>query len=141
MLTHSSSPRNALWFPLQGPDSDVVVFSEIFLARNLATLPFLHRMTDAQRLELRRMVETAFQEQEETYRLIDAEQQSDALRAFHAFRGHFADTGATSIAVVDDASSSFVRFGVRDHLEISARAGGFDLHGPRQRCEHIDQLL
>ncbi|MFO8043069.1 MAG: hypothetical protein R6U25_07705 [Alkalispirochaeta sp.] len=141
MLTHSSTPQRSLWFPPEGPDFDVVVLSEIRLTRNLAMIPFPHRMGSSDVVELRKQVERAFQEQDETYQLLDGEALSEPLRAAYRFRGYFAPEPAPPLAVIHESTSSFVRLGDEDHLEVSARAGGFELQDPRERCDHIDTLL
>ncbi|MEX2445304.1 MAG: hypothetical protein WD492_17025 [Alkalispirochaeta sp.] len=141
MLTHSSTPQRSLWFLPEGPDFDVVVHSEIQLARNLAMIPFPHRMGPSDAVELRKQVERAFQEQDETYHLLDGETVSESSRACYRFRGYFAPEPAPPVAVIHETTKSFVRLSGEDHLEVCARAGGFELHNPRERCDHIDTLL
>jgi protein arginine kinase len=92
-------------------------------------------------VELRKQIERAFQEQEETYHLLDGEALNDSVRACYRFRGYFAPDPAPPLAVIHDSTDSFVRFGGEDHLEIVARGGGLSLHAPRERCDHLDTLL
>ena len=141
MLTHNSTPRPSLWFCPDGPEHDVVVASRIQLVRNLSSLPFAHRMHDDDRITLRRRVEGAFQELEETYRALDGDAQPPAVQQFYRHRGFFDVSPAEPFAVVHDETNSFVRLGADDHLHICARSGGLDLHGPRTRCEHVDETL
>lgn len=141
MLSYQAHPGNTLWFPVTGADADVVIYSQILLARNLASLPFRHKMTSDDRLALRRRLETAFLEHDDQYRALDGGQLSPAMADLFRYRGYFADADAAPFTVIHRETGSFVRQGARDHLEISARAGGFDLHGPRSRCEHLDQVL
>ncbi|HKK49923.1 MAG TPA: hypothetical protein VJ932_12565, partial [Alkalispirochaeta sp.] len=141
MLTHRSTPRRSVWFPPDGPDFDVVVYSEIRLTRNLAMVPFVHRMGPSDAMELRKQLERVFQEQPASYHLLDGETLNEPSRECNRFRGYFAPDPAPPLAIVHDTTSSFVRRGAEDHLEICARAGGFELHDPRERCDHIDTIL
>ena len=141
MLTHNLAPQPSLWFSPEGPDNGVVVVSEIQLARNLASLPFCHRMDETQETELRKRTESAFQGLDETYSLIDAERLTPTLRDFYQYRGYLTPRWPRSLSVAHEESRSFVRLGGTDHVVIAARTGGFDLTGPRTRCEHIDQVL
>ncbi|MFW5694339.1 MAG: hypothetical protein ACOCYB_04170 [Alkalispirochaeta sp.] len=134
-------PQRSVWFPPEGPDFDVVVYSEIQLARNLAIIPFTHRMGPSDGIELRKQVERAFQEQDALYHLLDGEAMTEPSQECYRFRGYFAPEPAPPVAVIHDSSNSFVRLGAEDHLEVSARAGGFELHDARSRCDHIDTLL
>lgn len=154
MLTYQVTPVRSLWFPVDGPDSDVVVFSRIALARNLASLPFVHRMSPEDRLTLRRRLEEAFQEGKETYRALDGEGFSPELKDFFAYRDIFPRDGALPFAISESMDTpddpgegeaprdrATVALGETDHLEIASTAGGLSLDEPRQRCERIDRIL
>jgi protein arginine kinase len=154
MLTYQATPARSLWFPVEGPDSDVVVSSRISLARNLASLPFVHRMSPDDRLALRRRLEEAFQDEPETYRAVDGDGLSPELKRFYEYREVLSREVPTPFAISESIDGSgdgaesvpvggiaTVALGDADHLEIASTGGGLALDEPRRRCERIDRLL
>jgi protein-arginine kinase len=113
----------------------------MILSRNVASVPFQHKMSAAHRLTLRRTIETAFQAVDHEYELVDGEQLSERLLAYYRYRGVLADGAREAVTILDADSDSFVHVGGEDHLRITAHAGGFDLSTPRVRCQAIDEML
>lgn len=147
MLSHQLPPLPPAWFPLSGPDDDVILYSEVTLSRNLASLPFVPRMGSAERLELRKRVEQVLQQRTEAYLLADSGQISSELARYLTAQGLFVpaadeeDRGAGGIAVWPEDATGFVRLGSTDHLEIVSRSGGLSLRVAREQAERLDTIL
>ena len=141
MLSHSFPFRDRLWFPLEGDLRDVVVYSRVVLARNLASLPFPPRLTTEQRLVLRRKVEQALSPLSTQYHVCDGQTHSDDTRRICAARGYYSNVDQTPFGVVDDDGSVGVTLAHSDHLTVWSCHGGLELSSARRRCVELDTQL
>ncbi|MCG8480976.1 MAG: hypothetical protein MI724_17920 [Spirochaetales bacterium] len=141
MLSHSIAPGTNIWFPLDGPENDIAVFSTVELARNLSTIPFPQRMTDDDEVTLRRCVEDSFHHLEHPFRFIDPEQLSPRLLDCYRYRGYLGPNGSGGPAVVHDDGGLFVRLRGTDHLRIASYGGGAGIADARGRCDELDGFL
>lgn len=144
MLSHQLPPLSPAWFPLAGPDDDVVLYSEVSLARNLASIPFVPRMDRSHRLELRRRVEDVLQAGEQSFVMADSEQMSQPVARFLTGQGLFppgGDATPSGLAFWPQDGEGFVRLGATDHLEIVARSAGLALREAREQAEQLDTML
>ena len=141
MLSHATAPGADIWFPLDGPENDVVVFSRVELARNLGTIPFPQRMSDDDAITLRRRIEDSFQRIEHPFRFVDPEQLAPRLLDCYRYRGYFGHNGPGGPAVIHDDGRLFVRLRGTDHLHIVSYGGGTGLVEARERCDELDGFL
>lgn len=141
MLSHTVEPTQEGWFSAEGPEYAAVVSSRVRLARNLSSYPFTHRMTESQRLEMRRSVEQVLQEPEERFTVLDAATMHAPTLRFYRGRGVLPPDEPEAISYLSGDGSLFIQLSREDHLRINAFAGGLDLAEAAERARRVDRIL
>lgn len=141
MLSHSVTATRDGWFSAEGPEYAVVVSSRVRLARNLSAYPFPHRMSETQRLEMRRTVEEVLQEIDVPYSVLDAAVMHDRMLSFFRGRGLLPVEDQSAVSFLEENGNLFVQLSRGDHLRINAFAGGLDLAGATARAREVDRVL
>ncbi len=139
MLSHTVETRREGWFAWEGPEYNTVISSRVRLARNLTTFPFTHRLTGAQRLELRRTVEEVLQQIEQEYAVVDAATLHDRTRRFFEGRGLLSAEDGLTFLSLDERIA--LRLAMTDHLRIHGFAGGLDLGTATASARSLDHEL
>lgn len=141
MVNHAVEPRRSSWYSLDGADRDVVIVSQIELHRNLQSIPFPHRMTGEQRLQLRRMYERALHALTGEYTLLDGEALSSTLLRFYEEGGVILPGEDPGLAAVSADHGEVISLGTADHVVLSVNVGGLDLAAAHRRAIALDQQL
>lgn len=141
MLSHTVEPTRDGWFSAEGPEYATVVSSRVRLARNLSSVPFTHRMTESQRLEIRRMVESVLQDAEERFVVLDAATMHAPTLAFYRGRGLLPQEETEAVSYLHEENAFFIQLSREDHLRINAFAGGLDLAVAAERARTADRIL
>jgi len=141
MVSHTAEPTQDGWFSAEGPEYATVVSSRVRLARNLSSYPFPHRMTESQRLEMRRAVEQVLQEAEDRFVVLDAATMHAPTLAFYRGRGLLPHEEPEAVSYLHEDNAVVVQLSRQDHLRINAFAGGLDLAGAAQGARRVDHIL
>lgn len=139
--------KNGQWLRGSGPESDIVISSRIRLARNLAEYPFIARATEADRVEVEKLLRaqvTSIQKSEMIFYL-DVNELEGIDRQFLVerqliSREHAESDGARGVAIGRDERFS-VMINEEDHLRIQVMHSGFDLDAAWEQISHLDDLL
>lgn len=141
MLSHTVETTQGGWFSVEGPEYATVVSSRVRLARNLSAFPFTHRMSQTQRLALRRSVEEVLQELAEEFFVLDAATMHTATLEFFRGRGLVPSEDPEAVSFLRVGGELFIQLSREDHLRINAFAGGLDLGVATERARAIDREL
>lgn len=137
------------WYTQSGPDGDVVLSTRIRLARNFSDIPFVGRMTDAQKAQVEERVRDAVLNGNSTlagsFHYIDMEHcphvQAVSLAERHLISPEFSQGAAgTALLLLEDESVS-IMVNEEDHLRIQVMRPGLDLNEAYDMADKIDTLL
>ena len=139
------------WLRGSGPESDIVISSRVRLARNLADFPFISRATDADRVEIERILRgriSALQaEGKVTDRLlyVDVSELEEVDRQFLVERQlisrEHADSNGARAVVIDHGEQFSVMINEEDHLRIQVMHSGLDLHAAWEQIDQLDDFI
>lgn len=138
------------WMEAGGPHADVVLSSRIRLARNVATLPFPHRMKDAQAEQLIRLVESGVKEinlmglssKVELHRLADTKPlERQVLVDKHLISPQQAQTARGRAVAISEDESISIMINEEDHLRIQCLAPGLQLRETWAVASVVDDAL
>ena len=137
------------WYTQSGTDGDVVLSTRIRLARNFSDIPFVGRMTGAQRAQVEERVRDAVLNGNSAlagrFHYIDMEHcphvQAVSLAERHLISPEFSQGAAgTALLLLEDESVS-IMVNEEDHLRIQVMRPGLDLSGAYDMADKIDTLL
>lgn len=137
------------WYTQSGTDGDVVLSTRIRLARNFSDIPFVGRMTGAQRAQVEERVRDAVLNGNSAlagrFHYIDMEHcphvQAVSLAERHLISPEFSQgTAGTALLLLEDESVS-IMVNEEDHLRIQVMRPGLDLSGAYDMADKIDTLL
>lgn len=135
----------ANWYNGGGADNDVVLFSKIRLARNLADVPFKSKMSpDVRRSTVKKLFATVKNSPlAGEFNLIDLATASDIKAISYAEKqavsADFAkEKGAFLLSTDENAS---VMLCEEDHIKITSFAPGLDLKSAYERANRIDDVF
>jgi protein arginine kinase len=138
------------WMEAAGPMADVVISSRIRLARNVADLPFPHRMTEAQADALIRQVEAGIKEinlmglssRVELFRLADVPAlDRQVLVEKHLISPQQAQQAKGKAVAVSEDESVSIMVNEEDHLRIQCLVSGLQLQEMWRLASTVDDAL
>lgn len=147
-----SNEENLPWYARKGNDQDVVLFSRVRLARNLANFPFpmYFRNDDSQRVQS--LIFDAFariqdEDQSVAFHAVDTRELDEngrkileergVLKRIQKRDGECPETGV--VMSMEGSLSSLINFG--DHLRISGFSSGLDIRKNYARTSELDWKL
>ncbi len=139
------------WLRGSGPESDIVVSSRVRLARNLAEFPFMAKATDADRLEIERILRDRIDALKSEGRLpdnlafVDVGELSDLDRHFLVERQlisrELSESEGARAVVIDPNEQFSVMINEEDHLRIQVMRSGLDLRATWEAVNKLDDLI
>ncbi|MCA9237063.1 MAG: protein arginine kinase [Planctomycetales bacterium] len=139
------------WLRGSGPESDIVVSSRVRLARNLADFPFISRATEADRVEIEKILHGRIESLQVSGRApqdlmyVDVGELPAIDRQFLVerqliSREHAESEGARAVAI-DKAEQFSVMINEEDHLRIQVMHSGLDLAAAWQQADELDDMV
>ena len=136
------------WLRGSGPESDIVISSRIRLARNLADFPFISRTTDADRVEIEKILPGRAMALKEEGKVpsdafyIKVEDLEEVDRQFLVerqliSREHAESQGARAV-MVDQSERFSVMINEEDHLRVQVMHSGLDLAATWEQANELD---
>jgi len=138
------------WTDATGANAEVVLSSRIRLARNAASLPFPHQMTEAQAAELIRQVEAGVREinlvglssRVELYKLADTVTlDRQVLVEKHLISPQQAQQALGKAVAISEDESISIMVNEEDHLRIQCLAPGLQLKQTWKTASLVDDAL
>ncbi len=129
--------------------NNIVVSTRVRLARNLDSLPFPRRMSNAQRKQLKELVKTAVNDSNtpfsKTLKYIDMntvpQNEVIAMVERHVISPEFAKSKQDRAIILSDDESISIMIGEEDHIRIQVILPGLCLEKAYDLAEKIDTLL
>jgi len=135
------------WLRGSGPEADIVISSRVRLARNLADFPFITRATEADRVQIEKLLRAQILniEAREEILYVDVGELAGIDRQLlverHLIsREHAESRGARAVAI-DRREKFSVMVNEEDHLRIQVLTSGFDLDSVWEQINRIDDLI
>jgi protein arginine kinase len=135
------------WLSHEGPESEVVISSRARLARNIASYPFVTRMTDEERAELERRARGAIDEAAVAspgfyVDLFDVSSLDRKLLVERRLisREHEEAAGQRGVAITDDERVS-IMVNEEDHLRMQVIVPGLGVSDAWKRIDEVDSCL
>jgi len=135
------------WLRGSGPEADIVISSRVRLARNLADFPFITRATEADRVQIEKLLRGQILNIEAREEMIYVDLgdlpgvDRQLLVERHLIsREHAESRGARAVAI-DRREKFSVMVNEEDHLRIQVLTSGFDLESVWEQINRIDDLI
>jgi protein arginine kinase len=135
------------WYQGQGKNSDVVLFSQARLARNLADTPFPNRMNKEIRKSVCKKIYATIKSSDvaNEFELINLSDASTAQALSYAEKGlislQFAKSRESSAFMLSSQQDVSIMLCEDDHIKINAFEAGQDLKTAYQKANKIDDIF
>ena len=135
------------WYQGNGKNSDVVLYSKIRLARNLADFPFPNRMSKEIRKSVTKKIYATVKSSPvanefDLINLADASKvKTDSYAEKQLISTVFADNRAASSFLLSKNEDASIMICEEDHIRISSFTAGQDLQNAYEKAERLDDIL
>lgn len=135
------------WYQGDGNNSDVVLYSKIRLARNLADMPFPNRMSKEIKRSATKKIYATLKNSEvaKEFDIIDLSAQSKVKAVSYAEKqlisAEFAKQRETSAFMLSKDEDVSIMICEEDHIKINSFAPGQDLDAAYEKADKIDDIF
>ena len=135
----------AYWLKAEGRESDVAVSTRVRIARNLAGMPFPHRICGTNKVpKVKESIKKAFLQPGMDFSLIEMKSLSPVektrLVEQHIISKDLAASEDGAVVLSPDEAVS-VMVMEEDHFRLQAIKGGFDPEGTFEACRELERML